>query len=91
MDDFNKKNTDQKNYWFPAKKYGFGWGFPIAWQGWVVFVIYLLVVLGASILLSPSSLIYSLVIIFATVILILIMIKTGEPARWRWGNGTTSK
>jgi hypothetical protein len=24
-------------YWFPAKRYGWGWGIPVTWQGWVVF------------------------------------------------------
>ncbi len=24
------------NIWFPAKKYGYGWGMPVVWQGWVV-------------------------------------------------------
>jgi hypothetical protein len=23
-------------YWFPAKRYGWGWGPPTMWQGWVV-------------------------------------------------------
>ncbi len=23
-------------YWFPAKTYGWGWGLPVTWQGWVV-------------------------------------------------------
>lgn len=31
----------QASYWFPAKRYGWGWGLPSSWQGWVV--------------LSPSS------------------------------------
>lgn len=30
----------QKKYWFPAKKYGWGWSFPTCWQGWAVFVGY---------------------------------------------------
>lgn len=25
-------------YWFPAKTYGWGWGMPITWQGWLVFL-----------------------------------------------------
>jgi hypothetical protein len=25
-----------KKYWFPAKRYGWGWGLPSCWQGWVV-------------------------------------------------------
>lgn len=24
-----------KHYWFPAMRYGFGWGLPITWQGWL--------------------------------------------------------
>jgi len=28
-------------YWFPAKRYGWGWGLPTAWQGWVVFALFL--------------------------------------------------
>lgn len=29
-----------KQYWFPARKYGWGWGFPTCWQGHAVFVAY---------------------------------------------------
>ena len=29
-----------KQYWFPVKRYGWGWGLPIVWQGWVVLVAY---------------------------------------------------
>ena len=28
--------SNNKQYWFRAKRYGWGWGLPIAWQGWVV-------------------------------------------------------
>lgn len=28
-------------YWFPAKHYGWGWGLPIAWRGWLVFAAFL--------------------------------------------------
>ena len=30
----------EKEYWFPAKKYGWGWGLPSTWQGWVVYCVY---------------------------------------------------
>ena len=29
----------EMRYWFPAKRYGWGWGPPQTWQGWVVFVV----------------------------------------------------
>ena len=28
---------DNPPYWFPAKRYGYGWGLPHTWQGWIVF------------------------------------------------------
>ena len=27
-------------YWFPAKRYGWGWGVPNTWQGWVVVAVF---------------------------------------------------
>jgi hypothetical protein len=27
----------ERKYWFPAKRYGWGWGIPSSWQGWLVF------------------------------------------------------
>ena len=26
----------ERKYWFPAKRYGWGWGMPNTWQGWLV-------------------------------------------------------
>jgi hypothetical protein len=28
-------------YWFPAKRYGWGWGFPVTWQGWLALAVFL--------------------------------------------------
>lgn len=30
----------QNKYWFPAKRYGWGWGLPVRWEGWVCLAIY---------------------------------------------------
>lgn len=27
--------------WFSSKRYGYGWGLPSRWQGWVVFIAYI--------------------------------------------------
>jgi len=32
---------ENKDTWFPAMKYGVGWGLPITWQGWAVFSSYI--------------------------------------------------
>jgi hypothetical protein len=80
---------EKKEIWFPAKKYGFGWGLPIAWQGWAVLLVYVLLITIGSVMLSNSSdniiwLIPSILIL--TLFFIFICWKKGEKAEWRWGN-----
>jgi hypothetical protein len=45
-----------KKYWFPARQpgYGWGWGAPIRWQGWVVWLAFVVLLLGGAIMLPPS-------------------------------------
>lgn len=44
-------SSPQKKYWFPAKRYGWGWSFPTCWQGWLVFAGYFgLLALGVVLL-----------------------------------------
>jgi hypothetical protein len=80
-----------KNPWFKAKKY-FGWGwYPATWQGWVV----LLVWLGVVMLLfrhfdvashSASDTIRPFFISLVPLLGILLGIcwLTGERPQWRW-------
>lgn len=74
-------------YWFPAKRYGWGWGPPRTWQGWLVLVAFLaLLAAGAAGFLSRGE--AGSFIIFATILvaaLIAVCYLTGEPPRWRWG------
>lgn len=44
----------KQNYWFPAKRYGWGWGLPTVWQGWVVMTIFICLLLGGAVVLLPS-------------------------------------
>ena len=45
---------DKKKIWFPAKKYGNGWGFPVTWQGWIVLLSYILLILKQRSLNMPD-------------------------------------
>jgi hypothetical protein len=47
--------THEPNYWFPAKRYGWGWGFPGTWQGWVVIIGYVALIVAGAIVITPSS------------------------------------
>lgn len=83
--------ADKSKYWFPAKRYGWGWGPPTGWQGWVVLAGYFALVLGGLPLLHVrfGSAIYFAYATALTAALIAICWLKGEPPRWRWGKRDT--
>ena len=76
-----------EKYWFPAKRYGWGWGIPACWQGWLVFGVYLaLFTLGVVYLRGEAHAGKLMAYISAiTLAFLIICWKKGEPPRWRWG------
>ncbi|MCU0754905.1 MAG: hypothetical protein MUE46_07245 [Xanthomonadales bacterium] len=75
-------------YWFRAKRYGWGWGLPCSWEGWLVNAAYAALLLLAFLVIDPDR---NPVPFVATVVLLsLAMIGMcwwkGEPPRWRWGD-----
>jgi hypothetical protein len=74
-------------YWFPAKRYGWGWGLPLTWQGWVVVAAFL-GLLAADVFLirlreRPVTFIVYVFVLVA--VLTFVCWLKGEPSRWRWG------
>jgi len=79
--------TEAPRYWFRAKRYGWGWGLPLTWQGWVVLLAFVLLLGLGSALISPAKhlgwhLAYVMGLCAA---LIGICYAKGEPPKWRWG------
>jgi hypothetical protein len=72
-------------YWFRAKRYGYGWGLPASWQGWVVLLLYVAGLAAGGALLPENAAGYALLVLVMTVALIGIGYAKGEPPRWRWG------
>ncbi len=73
--------------WFAPKRYGYGSGVPISWQGWAITLAFIAVMIGLSLLLrdQPLRLAASLAPLIA--IFIVICAKTTRGGwRWRWGN-----
>ena len=84
------ENTNKK-LWFKAKTYGWGWQ-PTSWQGWLVLVVYIVLMVGMFFYFdniyysSIDTLIYFAIgYIPATFLLFYICIKKGEKPKWRWG------
>jgi asparagine N-glycosylation enzyme membrane subunit Stt3 len=74
-------------YWFPAKRFGWGWGLPTVWQGWVVFVaFFVLLAVGAVILLPGGGhLEFAAYAALLVLVLLVICLLKGEPPAWRSG------
>jgi hypothetical protein len=77
----------EKQYWFPAKRYGWGWGLPSTWQGWVVLVGFLVLLALGSVLFPPDEQMgwYLAYVAIVSVGLVVVAWRKGEPPRWRWG------
>ncbi len=72
--------------WFAPKRYGYGSGVPVAWQGWVITLGYLAIVIGATQLLSRNPWAMGSVIVTATAIFTIVVVKNTRGGwRWRWG------
>jgi hypothetical protein len=76
---------NEKKYWFPAKQYGWGWGLPCAWQGWVVLAVYLALIIGGILIFGGHPRITIPYMVILSAALIAICWLKGEPPRWRWG------
>ena len=75
------------DYWFPAKRYGWGWGFPVTWQGWATLALWLAAVALAGLKFMPDSIaLFITAVVVATTVLFFVCYLKGEPSRWRWGD-----
>jgi uncharacterized membrane protein YhaH (DUF805 family) len=79
--------TDGK-YWFPAKRYGYGWGIPTTWQGWLVLAVYVALTVAGTFLFPPQKglIPYIACVAILTVAFIAVCWLKGETPRWRWGD-----
>jgi hypothetical protein len=78
--------SDDEDAWFAPKLFGFGFGVPIAWQGWVLGLGFLAVV-GALVLAlknHPVQLIPALMLPIVAFAVIGCR-KTRGGCRWHWG------
>jgi hypothetical protein len=79
--------SPQKQFWFPAKTYGYGWGPPTSWQGWLVMAIFATALAASAIACLPGKHTARFVVctVLLTLALLLVCWLKGEKPRWRWG------
>jgi hypothetical protein len=69
--------------WFPARKYGWGWGLPQRWQGWVVIVGYIGALALGFPLLHTHPITFIVYVQVVSLLLGLVCWIKGEKPRWR--------
>ena len=81
------RKPDQTRYWFPAKRYGWGWGPPCTWEGWLVLLAYLILLPVAVLFFPPDRNMtgFLVSVLVLNGVLIAICFWKGEPPKWRWG------
>jgi hypothetical protein len=74
--------------WFPAKRYGWGWGLPRRWQGWLALLVYVAIIVLVIVRFPPSHGVGSFMalVLAATFLFGLVCWWKGEAPRWRWGD-----
>lgn len=78
----------QPDFWFPAKSYGWGWGLPVTWQGWLVVLVYFGLQFWGIRHFRAQRAVRELLIYLGvvTVLFVVVVYLKGErPAAWRWG------
>ena len=80
------KEEDRK-YWFPAKTYGWGWGLPTSWKGWLTFAFYASFLVSDFFIFPPDRkpTLFLVAMIVDSALLIATCWRTGAPTKWRWG------
>ncbi|MEO8215573.1 MAG: hypothetical protein ABI718_00670 [Acidobacteriota bacterium] len=70
-------------YWFPA----WGWGLPVSWQGWVVYIGFFVFLAAGAVVLIPrhGELAFAGYAFVLAVLLVGICLVKGERMAWRWG------
>jgi hypothetical protein len=79
--------SPENKFWFPAKTYGYGWGPPRCWQGWLTMAIYFVALAANALACLPDQHTTRFVVYTALLTLGLVIIAwlKGEKPRWRWG------
>ncbi len=73
--------------WFAPKRYGYGAGLPISWQGWAITLGFVAIAMATSVALKDKPLVLIAILAPLTVALIVLTARTTRGGwRWRWGS-----
>ena len=72
--------------WFAPKRYGYGSGLPIAWQGWALTIGFVAIAILLSVRLAERKLeLFAALAPFVIAFMFICARTTRGGWRWRWG------
>lgn len=76
-------SNDRPQWWFPEKEFGFGWGMPACWQGWVTLLVFIVALAVGLPLLAPKLGQHGQLIVAGvlTAAFLTVVVLKGEPLR----------
>jgi hypothetical protein len=80
-------SMDDGPEWFAPKRYGYGSGPPISWQGWVMTLAYVAIIGAIIVRLRENVLVSAAIFIPLTIAFCVVCARTTRGGwRWRWGD-----
>lgn len=70
--------------WFAPKRYGYGSGLPISWQGWAVLLGYLAIVLGLALTVRKHEPLQFIAIVIPLTAVFAVICARTTKGGWRW-------
>ena len=78
--------SDDRPQWFAPKRYGYGSGPPISWQGWLLTLAYAAIVVSVAVAVRHEPLKLVAIVVPLTAVFLTICARTTRGGwRWRWG------
>ena len=79
--------SDDGPEWFKPKRYGYGSGTPISWQGWAITLGYSAIISVVAFRFRQNAFVVIAIFIPITVAFCVIAARTTRGGwRWRWGD-----
>jgi hypothetical protein len=73
--------------WFAPKRFGYGTGLPISWEGWAILAGYIALVIIAAVFLRHQTFQLIAMLVPLTIAFLVICARTTRGGwRWRWGD-----
>ena len=83
-----------KDPWFSAKRYGYGSGLPIRWQGWLVIGVYIAAMIGSGLLIASNrggqangGQAAAIIMMLVLTGLFMLICRKRTEGGWRWRSG----